>query len=222
MFIVEYILIFLPVANCNIGTYLNEDTGIFLGVPNYKLITPVNFTQLHTVISVLNNTNQALRNHDIKKKIDIQNQECYFEDYGVSCWFEIPRFWILSEIRADIKGMKSKSPSTAQSRLSRTKPEGPGIFSDGGLFGEIFYGQIKDNLGMSSIIVYMVGAWSLINLLSCLSMMLKNCGKGFSRFNIMQRSPEYAMCWSKGIFANCLVPLLMIFFQYLNSPMTRI
>ena len=52
--------------------------------------------------------------------------------------------------------MKSKSPSTAQSRLSRTKPEGPGIFSDGGLFGEILYGQIKDNLGMSSIIVHMV------------------------------------------------------------------
>ena len=108
------------------------------------------------VISVLNFTNQALRNHEIKIKIDIQNQDCYFEDYGLSCWFEIPQFWILSEIRADIKSMTSKSPSTAQARLSRTKPEGPGRFNDGGLFGEICYGQIKDHLGMLSIIVYMV------------------------------------------------------------------
>ena len=158
MIIVEYIplLIFLPIVNCTIGTYLNEDTGIFLGVPNYQLITPVNVTELHSVISVLNDTNQALRNHEIKIKIDIQNQDCYFEDYGLSCWFEIPQFWMLSEIRADIKSMTSKSPSTAQARLSRTKPEGPGRFNDGGLFGEICYGQIKDHLGMLSIIVYMV------------------------------------------------------------------
>jgi hypothetical protein len=47
--------------------------------------------------------------------------------------------------------MTSKSLSTAQARLSSSKPEGPGRFNDGGVFGEIFYGQIEDLLGMSSI-----------------------------------------------------------------------
>ena len=70
---------------------------------------------------------------------------------SLSCWFEIPQFWILTEIRADIKSMTSKSLSTAQARLSSSKPEGPGRFNDGGVFGEIFYGQIEDLLGMSSI-----------------------------------------------------------------------
>jgi hypothetical protein len=85
MCIVKYILLFtlLPIVTCSFGTHFQTDRGIFLGVPNYELIIPVNVSEVHTVISVLNDTHQALMNHDFKMIINIQNQECFFEDYGL-------------------------------------------------------------------------------------------------------------------------------------------
>ena len=82
MCIVKYILLFtlLPIVTCSFGTHFQTDRGIFLGVPNYELIIPVNVSEVHTVISVLNDTHQALMNHDFKMIINIQNQECFFED----------------------------------------------------------------------------------------------------------------------------------------------